>query len=145
MGGFGKSRMALPDEQLQRDTDVVVEGLGSLSLLGAQGEVFEAFCAPKLAVLPVPVQCRQSVSSVVDVLAARKSDPAVGGLLEAPAESCGDLSAATTATPRDEEVWVLVGRGSRLGCEPSSLLRHEGLELIGIFSILIYTLYQKKN
>jgi hypothetical protein len=44
--GFGKSRMALPDGQLQRDTAVVVEGR-SLSLLGAQGEVIEAFCAPE--------------------------------------------------------------------------------------------------
>jgi hypothetical protein len=41
MGGFDKTKMAHPkalcplDRQLQRDTDVVIEGLGSLSLLAA--------------------------------------------------------------------------------------------------------------
>jgi hypothetical protein len=134
MGGFGKSRMAHPaascppDGQLQRDTAVVVEGLGSLSLLAAQGEVPEALSAPELAVLPMPVQHARSASSAAAVLAARKSDPAVGGLLEAPAKPCGGLSAAATAAFGDEEGWVQVGRGSCLDREPSSLLRHEGLE-----------------
>jgi hypothetical protein len=59
--------------------------------------VLEALSAPELAVLPVSVQRAWSASSVIAILAARKYDPAVGGLLEALAEPCGNLSAAATS------------------------------------------------
>jgi hypothetical protein len=123
------------------DSAVVVEGLGSLSLpLAASGGTLSEISPPIGAMLPAPVILWDaSLCSDEDeddeVLAPQTPLASAKGAISSlvlgtidvrldekvPVEPCGGLLAASALG--DEEGWVQVGRGSRHGREPLSLVR----------------------
>jgi hypothetical protein len=133
-----------PDGKL-RDTAVVVEGLGSLSLSpAAMGGTVSEISPPVGAMLPAPVllldaSLRSDKDEDDEVLALQTPLVSVKGVgsgsvldtiemhhvEKVPAEPYGGL---LTAALGDKECWVQVGRGGRHCHEPSSSVRKEGLE-----------------
>uniref|UniRef100_A0ACD5VXY3 Uncharacterized protein n=1 Tax=Avena sativa TaxID=4498 RepID=A0ACD5VXY3_AVESA len=142
---FRKSGMVHPTasrpfDEMLRDPAVMVEGLGSLSLLP------DDFGGPISAEIPLPVGAALSTMNPLwdaslssdednndEALVPRTPSSSVTcsvhctANVTAPAEPSDGLSAATAALGV-EEGWVHVGRGGRPCREPSPLLHKAGLE-----------------